>query len=72
MKNVNKFVWLKAACIRAAKTFGQTVLGTIGAGAVTVMQVDWQFVLGAAALASVISLCTSLAGLPEVTNGGEN
>lgn len=58
--------WLKSAGIRAVKTFAQTLLATIGTGAVVLGQVNWPFVLSAAALAAVLSLATSVAGLPEV------
>lgn len=57
--------WFKAAGIRAVKTFAQCVVGMIPA-AVTIAQVDWLTVLGTAALAAVVSLLTSVAGLPEV------
>ena len=57
--------WLKAAGIRAIKTFCQCCVGMIPA-AVTITEVNWSIVLGAAALAAIVSLLTSLAGLPEV------
>ena len=69
--------WLKAAVIRAVKTFAQAAIGAIGATAL-INQVDWVMVLGAAGLAAVLSLLTSIAGLPEVDktlepyNGGED
>lgn len=56
--------WLKAAAIRAVKTVAQTAVATIGTS-VVMDQVDWLMVLSAAALAGVLSLLTSLAGLPE-------
>lgn len=59
--------WWIAALIRALKTFAQTAVGMIPA-AVTITQVDWLTVAGAAALAALVSLLTSLAGLPEVGN----
>lgn len=59
--------WWKAALIRAAKTVAQAALAMIPA-AVTITQVDWLTVVGTAALAGVVSLLTSLAGLPEVDN----
>ena len=58
-------LWLKAAGIRAIKTFAQTAVGVIGASAM-ITQVSWQTVLSAAALAAILSLLTSVAGLPEV------
>lgn len=57
--------WLKAACIRAVRTFAQTAAATIGVGA-TISGVDWSMVLSASALAAVLSILTSCAGLPEV------
>lgn len=59
--------WWIAALIRALKTFAQTAVGMIPA-AVTITQVDWLTVAGAAALAACVSILTSLAGLPEVGN----
>ena len=57
--------WWRAALIRALKTVAQTAVGMIPA-AVTIVQVDWLTVAGTAALAGLVSLLTSLAGLPEV------
>lgn len=57
--------WFKAALIRALRTVAQAALALIPA-AVTISQVDWLTVFGSAALAGVVSLITSLAGLPEV------
>lgn len=58
-------IWLKAAGIRALKTVAQTAVSLIPA-AITITQVDWLTVAGTAALAGVLSLLTSVAGLPEV------
>lgn len=58
--------WLKAAAVRAVKTVAQTAVATIGASAV-LSAVDWPVVLSASALAGVLSLLTSVAGLPEVS-----
>ena len=58
-------VWLKAAGIRALKTLAQTAVATIGTCAV-LSDVDWVMVASASALAAVLSLLTSIAGLPEV------
>ena len=57
--------WLKAAAIRAVKTVAQTAVATIGASAV-LSAVDWPVVASASVLAGVLSLLTSVAGLPEV------
>lgn len=57
--------WIKAAGIRAVKTVCQTAVAMIPA-AVSITAVDWPTVIGTAALAGVISLLTSVAGLPEV------
>ena len=60
--------WLKAAGIRALKTICQTALATIGTAAV-MSQVNWVAVVSASVLAGILSLLTSLAGLPEVDEG---
>ena len=57
--------WWKAAGIRALKTFFQTFVATIGTSAL-IEDVNWLIVLSAAGLAAVLSLATSLAGLPEL------
>lgn len=57
--------WARAAAIRAVRTFAQTAIGLIPV-AVTIAQVDWKTVLGTAALTAILSLLTSVAGLPEV------
>lgn len=57
--------WLKAAGIRAVKTVAQTAVATIGTAAV-MGEVSWPMVGSAALLAGVLSLLTSLAGLPEL------
>lgn len=58
--------WLKAAGVRALKTAAQAALATIGASATFIHEIDWLMILSASALAAVLSLITSLAGLPEV------
>ena len=63
--SVNTVEWLKAACIRAIKTMAQTAVSLIPA-AMSITEVDWKVVAGSAALAGVVSLLTSVAGVPEV------
>ena len=62
--------WIKAAGIRAVKTIAQTAIATIGVSAL-MSDVDWVTVASASVLAGVISLLTSVAGLPEVKEGEE-
>lgn len=57
--------WLKAAGIRALKTLAQTAVATIGTTAL-LSEMDWLMVASASALAAILSLLTSVAGLPEV------
>lgn len=57
--------WIKAASVRAVKTVAQTACATIGTTAVF-NQVDWKMVISSALLAGVLSLLTSIAGIPEV------
>ena len=57
--------WWKAAGIRSIKTVCQTAIATIGTAA-AMSQVDWRMVLSASVLAGILSMLTSLAGLPEV------
>lgn len=67
MKNFKE--WAKAAGIRALKTFAQTAVATIGTTAV-LSEVDWVVVASASALAAILSILTSVAGLPEVKESG--
>lgn len=63
--NVNTVKWLKKAGVRAVKTVAQTFVAMVGTA--TVMgAVDWKMVLSASALAGILSIATSVAGLPEV------
>lgn len=65
MKNFR--IWVKAAGIRAVKTVAQTAVATIGTSAI-IADVNWKVVVSSAILAGVLSLLTSVAGLPEVNN----
>lgn len=65
MKKVFTLSWFKAALVRAIKTVAQTAIATIGTAAV-LGAVDWLLVGSAAALAGILSMLTSVAGLPEV------
>lgn len=65
-KRILTSAWAKAAAIRALKTVAQTAAATIGTSAI-LSDVDWRVCLSAAALAGILSLLTSVAGLPEVT-----
>ena len=61
----NTILWAKAAGIRAVKTLAQTMIATIGTTAI-IEDVNWAVVLSASALAALLSILTSVAGLPEV------
>lgn len=63
--SVNTKQWLKAAGVRAIKTMAQTFIATIGTATV-LGSVDWTMVASATVLAGVISVATSVAGIPEV------
>lgn len=58
-------VWLKAAAVRAIKTIAQTAIATIGTSAV-ISEVNWLMVGSASLLAGILSILTSIGGLPEV------
>ena len=68
MENFKK--WLKAALIRAVKTIAQTAVATIGTQTLFT-SVDWKIVTSASLLAGVLSLLTSIAGLPELKEGAK-
>lgn len=65
IKCISNSKWLKAAGIRAVKTMAQTAVGLIGTS-VVISDVSWQVVASASLLAGVVSILTSVAGLPEV------
>ena len=58
--------WIKKASVRAVKTIAQAAIAGIGT-AVAMGQVDWKYVLSSAVLAGILSILTSVAGIPEVT-----
>ena len=66
--DVNTAKWLKAAGVRAIKTVAQTAIATIGAST-TMGEVNWMMVGSASLLAGVVSILTSVAGIPEVKEG---
>ena len=62
--------WIKASAVRAVKTMAQTAVATIGTSAVMV-DVNWLMVASASALSGIISILTSVAGIPEVRSDEE-
>ena len=71
--DVDTIKWAKAAAIRAVKTMAQSAIGAIGAAA-TLGAVDWRIVGSTAVLAGIVSVLTSVAGIPEVggVDNGKN
>ena len=70
MKNIFKLEWLKAAGIRALKTVAQTAIATIGTTAL-MDEVNWMMVGSASLMAGILSMLTSIAGLPELKDKDE-
>ena len=62
--------WFRAAAIRALKTFAQSMIGGISIGA-ALDEVNWMYIGSVAVVAAILSVLTSLAGLPEVKEGEE-
>ena len=58
--------WLKAAAVRAIKTMAQTAVGMLTGEMVGIMDADWIAVVSVSVMAGVVSILTSIAGLPEV------
>lgn len=61
--------WAIAAGLRAVRTFAQTAASLIGTGAVGFTDLDWVQIASVSGVAAVLSLLTSVAGIPEVSNG---
>ena len=70
MKESTK-IWLKAALIRAVKTIAQTAVATIGTSVAVISNVDWLTVGSTSLLSGLLSILTSIKGLPEVTETEE-
>ncbi len=64
-ESVDTKEWFKAAGVRAVKTISQTFITTVGTAAV-LSAVDWRVVLSASVLSGILSIATSIAGIPEV------
>lgn len=58
--------WLRAASVRAIKTVAQTAVGMLSGNMIGIMDVDWVAVVSVSAMAGIVSVLTSVAGLPEV------
>lgn len=65
MKNVFTKRWLICALVRSARTFSQGLVTLIGSDMINIVDLDWVRMLGIAATMAVVSLLTSIAGLPE-------
>lgn len=63
--------WVKAAAVRAVKTVAQTAVGLLSGEMMGIVDADWLAVLSVSAMAGVVSLLTSVAGLPEVSGQTE-
>lgn len=63
--SVNTVEWVKATSVRAIKTMAQAAIGAIGAGTM-ISSIDWKVVVSTAVVAGIVSVLTSVAGLPEV------
>ncbi|MDF9824694.1 hypothetical protein M2475_000922 [Breznakia sp. PF5-3] len=67
MKNLFRKEWWMLACVRACKTIAQTAIGIIGTN-ILITDVNWIIVLSSSLLSGLISLLTSIQGLPELEN----
>lgn len=70
-KNVNTIKWIKATLMRAFKTFCQTALSLMTVGS-AITDLDWLTIINVSATAGVISVLTSIVGIPEVENDEKN
>lgn len=61
--------WIGAASIRALKTFAQSMITLIGTDYINIVDLNWASILGISATMALLSLLTSIAGLPEVKEG---
>ena len=61
--------WAKAAAVRAVKTGAETIVTLIGSDMVNIVSLDWPQILGITATTMVLSVCISIAGVPEVESG---
>jgi len=68
MKNIKLSDWLKAALIRAVRTFAQTAAATLGVAAL-LSEVSWAEVLSASLLSAILSVLMSIGGIPEAGEG---
>ena len=66
MEQLTSIKWWKAAGIRAIKTMAQTFISMVGVSTVVLSDVNWITTISATILSGILSLCTSIAGLPEV------
>lgn len=67
MEDIKK--WAAAALVRAVKTGAQAIVTIIGSDMVNIVSLDWVQILGITATMMVLSICTSVAGVPEVADG---
>lgn len=69
MDKENIIKWTKAAAVRAVKTGAETIVTLVGSDMVNIVSLDWPQILGITATTMVLSVCVSIAGVPEVESG---
>lgn len=70
--SVSTKMWIKKASVRAVKTIAQSIVAGIGTS-MAINQVDWKYIISVAILTGIVSILTSIAGIPEVkTDGAQN